>query len=97
MFFSTLSGPLPAPLTEAARSRLFFPIVTLAVFALVFALASSANAQQRQATVASLDAMPLLFAFQPHRFRACSNKMCAHADDRTFALEQSSDCKHVAS
>ena len=40
--------------------RLFFPIVTLAVFAFVIALASSnfANAQQRQATVPSPEAMP---------------------------------------
>ena len=45
---------------RVSNPRLFFPIVTLAVFAFVVGLASSnfANAQQRQVTVASLDAMP---------------------------------------
>jgi hypothetical protein len=45
---------------RVSNLRLFFPTVILAVFAFVVALASSnfANAQQRQATVASLDAMP---------------------------------------
>jgi hypothetical protein len=45
---------------RVSNPRLFFPIVTLAVFAFVIALASSnfANAQQRQATVASPEAMP---------------------------------------